>query len=192
MILFFDTETTGLPLNWKRPVTDVQNWPRIVQIAWLIYSDEGEKLSSKMAIIYPNGYDIPEEASAVHGISTQMAMEQGEYIEDILLEFESTLKSIDQVVAHNLAFDEKVLLAEYCRLGDPTIFLEKKRVCTMLASTNFCALPAPHGRGTYKWPKLSELHLKLFGENFDGAHDALVDIEACARCYWKLRDYHLL
>ena len=192
MILFFDTETTGLPINWKRPASDVQNWPRIVQIAWLIYSDDGEKLSSRMAIIIPVGYEIPEEASAVHGISNKMAMEKGEYIEDILLEFESALRNVDQIVAHNLAFDEKVLLAEYYRLAEPTVFLEKKRLCTMQASTNFCALPAPHGREAYKWPKLSELHEKCFGESFDGAHDALMDIEACARCYWKLKALHLL
>jgi DNA polymerase III subunit epsilon len=192
MILFFDTETTGLPLSWKRPASDVQNWPRVVQVAWLIYSEQGEKVSQRMAIIYPNGYEIPEEAAAVHGITTQMAMEKGEYIEDILLEFEAALKTVNEVVAHNMAFDEKVLLAEFYRYNEPTEFLNKKLVCTMKASTNFCALPAPYGRGAYKWPKLSELHEKLFGESFDGAHDALVDIEACARCYWKLKDHHLL
>ena len=47
MYLFFDTETTGLPKNWKVPATDLNNWPRMIQLAYLIYDRKGNKISSK-------------------------------------------------------------------------------------------------------------------------------------------------
>jgi DNA polymerase III epsilon subunit-like protein len=192
MILFFDTETTGLPLSWKRPYTEVENWPRVIQVAWLLYDLRGELKKSRMAIIYPQGFDIPEEASAIHGINTEMACEKGEFIEDILLEFDADLEGCEEVVAHNIAFDEKVMMAEYCRMKQETFLMERPRRCTMRSATRFCAIPHAYGRMGYKWPKLSELHIKLFGEDFEGAHDALADIEATARCYWKLKDLHLM
>lgn len=189
LILFFDTETTGLPLNWKRPVTDSENWPRLVQIAWLLFDDQGEELRERCSIVYPQNFDIPEEAAAVHGITTEMAMEKGEHVEDLLLEFEKDLNSSEVVVAHNMSFDERIYLAEMFRAGYESCFESKTRLCTMRASTRLCAIPDRYGRG-FKWPKLSELHLKLFGEDFEGAHDALADIRACSRCYWEMRRLH--
>lgn len=192
MIAFFDTETTGLPVSWKRPASDTQNWPRVVQIAWLVYDDHGNKLSERMAIVLPRGYDIPEAAAEVHGITTERALAEGEYIEDLLLEFDDALKPCDRLVAHNIAFDDKVMRCEYHRYDEATEMDRIQKLCTMRSSTNLCAIPAPYGKGAFKWPKLSELHLKLFGEDFEGAHDALADIEATARCYWKLRDLYLI
>lgn len=161
-------------------------------MAWLIYDEGGTLQKSRMAIIYPQGFDIPEEASAIHGISTQMASEKGEFVEDVLLEFEQDLQRVERVVAHNIAFDEKVMMAEYHRLGETTQLETIEKCCTMRHSTRWCAIPHAYGRMGYKWPKLSELHIKLFGEDFEGAHDALADIEATARCYWKLKDLHLI
>ena len=51
MYLFFDTETTGLPKNWKAPVTDVNNWPRMVQLAWETYDVQGNLLARNNHII---------------------------------------------------------------------------------------------------------------------------------------------
>jgi DNA polymerase III epsilon subunit-like protein len=145
-----------------------------------------------MAIVLPRGYDIPEEAAAVHGITTERAIEEGEYIEDIILEFDRALQKCDRLVAHNMAFDDRVMRCEFHRYDEPTCMDTIQKLCTMRASTNMCAIPAPYGKGAFKWPKLSELHIKLFGEDFEGAHDALADIEATARCYWKLRDLYLI
>ena len=63
---------------------------------------------------------------------------------------------------------------------------EKERVCTMLSSIDFCKIPSSNNRG-YKWPRLSELHIKLFEKDFEDAHDALVDTSACVRCFFELR-----
>ena len=77
MYLFFDTETTGLPKRWNAPVTDLENWPRLVQLAWIMYDDRGNMLESRDVIVKPEGFTIPPEASRVHGITTLVAREKG-------------------------------------------------------------------------------------------------------------------
>ena len=74
--------------------------------------------------------------------------------------------------------------SELLRAGRPNTVEAKPRLCTMQSATNHCRIPGPYG---YKWPKLDELHRKLFNEPLAGAHRALVDVRACARCYFELR-----
>jgi DNA polymerase III epsilon subunit-like protein len=83
-----------------------------------------------------------------------------------------------------MQFDEKILGAEFLRSGYPNLIESMERTCTMQAATNYCRLPGTRG---YKWPTLQELHMKLFKEAFEGAHHALVDVRACARCYFELK-----
>ena len=78
MFLFFDTETTGLPQRWNAPVTDVDNWPRLVQLAWIMCDDKGNVIEERSDIIKPEGFSIPVEASRVHGITTIKAQEEGQ------------------------------------------------------------------------------------------------------------------
>ncbi len=184
MYLFFDTETTGLPRNWKAPVSDLNNWPRMIQIAWILCDSEGNRIQSNDYIIQPENFIIPVEAARVHGISTQKAINEGVKLIDVLTEFNNLVEQANFIVAHNISFDEKIVGAEFLRKGIRSDFDRKKKLCTMQASTNYCRLPGPYG---YKWPKLSELHIKLFGVDFDEAHDASVDINATERCFWEMR-----
>jgi len=184
MYLFFDTETTGLPKNWKAPVTDLNNWPRMIQLAFLIFDTKGEKISGGNYIIRPEGFTIPTEASKVHGITTEKAMKTGYPILDVLQEFEKKISESKFLVAHNMPFDEKIIGAEFLRHQMHNSIQGKKKICTMERTTNFCKISGPYG---YKWPKLSELYYKLFHEHFDDAHDAAADIEATAKCFWELR-----
>ena len=87
MYLFFDTETTGLPKNWKAPVTDLDNWPRMIQIGLTLCNDEGERVDSAEFIIKPDNFIIPTEASNVHGITTEKAIEEGVELDDVLNKF---------------------------------------------------------------------------------------------------------
>jgi DNA polymerase-3 subunit epsilon len=187
--LFFDTETTGVPRDWKAPITNFDNWPRIVQVAWLVYDSNGNQILKNEFIIKPNGFEIPLEASNVHGITTQYAIENGVNIEVVLLNFEKHCEKSKYLIAHNINFDSKVIGSEYLRSlsRNPVSKLVKK--CTMESSTNFCKIPGSYG---YKWPKLSELYIKLFGVEFEGAHDALADIEATARCFWEMKKLKLI
>ena len=82
MYLFFDTETTGLPKNWKAPVTDLNNWPRMVQIGWILCDSEGNRMATSDFIIKPENFTIPYDASKIHGISTEKAIREGENLEN--------------------------------------------------------------------------------------------------------------
>lgn len=184
MYLFFDTETTGLPLNWKAPVTDLSNWPRLVQLAWLLYDNSGSLLSSADHIIKPEYFTIPFSASSIHGITQERACREGAPLASILDEFARSLNESETLIAHNMRFDEAVVGAEFLRKKMPNLVSSKEKICTMLKSTNLCRLDGPYG---YKWPKLSELHYFLFKSDFPEAHNAAVDIAVTAKCFWELK-----
>jgi len=184
MYLFFDTETTGLPLNWKAPVDDLSNWPRLVQLAWLAYDRAGNLLSGADYIIRPEDFSIPVSASGIHGITHARACREGSPIKSVLKEFSSVIDRSEILVAHNMRFDEAIVGAEFLRQKMPNVLLSKERICTMLKSTHFCKLDGAYG---YKWPKLSELHYQLFQADFSEAHNAAVDIKITAKCFFALQ-----
>ena len=109
MYLFFDTETTGLPRNWKAPVTDLDNWPRMIQVAWILSDDRGNRIESADFIIRPENFVIPLEASRVHGITTEQANNEGEVLDKVLNLFNEMVEKAGFIVAHNMSFDEKIV-----------------------------------------------------------------------------------
>jgi DNA polymerase III epsilon subunit-like protein len=187
--LFFDTETTGLPISWKAPITDLNNWPRLVQLAYILFDEDGNKIEEKDFIIKPNGFTIPKESSLIHGITTEKAIEKGHSIEYVLNVFFKLIEKSQFLVAHNISFDEKIMGSEFLRNNFENLIEKKEKICTMEKTTNYCKLEGQYG---YKWPKLSELHNKLFGYDFDEAHNASVDIKATAKCFWELRNRKIL
>ena len=189
MYLFFDTETTGLPKNYKAPASDTDNWPRMIQIAWQIYNDKNELTDSQMYIIKPEGFSIPKEASDVHGITTEKAIAEGVDLEETLNKFREAMISSEHLVAHNISFDEKIVGAEFIRKKIARLPKKLGRIDTMKEATDYCKIPGKQG---YKWPNLTELHTQLFGKGFDGAHDALADVKACADSFFELRKLGVL
>ncbi len=186
MYLFFDTETTGLPKNWQAPITDSDNWPRLVQLSWAWYDKEGNPWDSNDFIIRPEGFVIPEEATKIHRISQAQAEAEGQELSLIIDLFMADINLAEAIIAHNLDFDEKIIGAELFRLNKPNTFSQVKKICTMKTTSNVCRIP--DGRGSYKWPNLNELHQFLFSEGFTDAHNALVDVQACARCFFALKN----
>lgn len=189
MYLFFDTETTGLTKDYKAPVSNVDNWPRLVQLAFLLYSTSGELIKEGNYIIKPKDFEIPEESTKVHGITIEKATKEGEEIVVVLNEFYNMIYSATHIVAHNMSFDEKIIGAEFIRNGFNNILDNKTKICTMLKSVDYCKIPGKYG---FKWPKLQELHLKLFDIDFKEAHNALVDIKATARCFWEMKKLDII
>ena len=185
MYLFFDTETTGLPRSWKAPESDLNNWPRLVQIAWLQYDTMEKQVSKNSYIIKPDGFSIPSDATKVHGISTQRAEKEGIVLKRVLNEFSSILNKSRFLVTHNMDFDKKVVGAEFLRIGIKNNLSEIQKICTMQLSTNFCKIRG--GLYGYKWPSLPELHMSLFKSPFEESHDALADATTCAKCFFELR-----
>ena len=182
--LFFDTETTGLPKSWKAPITDLGNWPHIVQIAWALFDDQGTQIAFCDHIIRPQGFTIPESATAIHGISNEKALKNGRPVAEVLKEFSGAVREAACLVAHNLDFDEKMVRVELLRQGMPEELSAMRKICTMKGSTEYCKIPGPYGN---KWPKLSELHIRLFETDFEDQHNAASDVLCCAKCFFELR-----
>ena len=185
MYIIFDTETTGLPRDYNAPMSDVDNWPRLVQIAWQLHDAKGKLLSNHNYIIRPEGFTIPYNAEKVHGISTKRALAEGHDLKEILQVFREDVVQAKYLVGHNIGFDINVVGSEYLRAALVMPLGEKKELDTKDISTEFCALPGGKG-GKFKWPTLTELHKKLFGVGFEDAHDAAYDVDATARCFFGL------
>ncbi|MBT5975483.1 MAG: 3'-5' exonuclease, partial [Flavobacteriaceae bacterium] len=105
MYLIFDTETTGLPKKWNAPLSDAENWPRCIQIAWQIHDAKGDLVRHENYLIKPDGYTIPYDSEKIHGISTALAEEQGIPLAEVLEKFHAALRTVDFVVGHNVSFD---------------------------------------------------------------------------------------
>lgn len=184
-VLYFDTETTGVG-------PDV----RIVQLAWS-FGGKG-----KNYIIRPDGFEIPAEASAIHGITTERAMAEGVPIADAMKEFLEDAMQAEYMCAHNLKFDRERALYEISLLYDKeqkqsyeALFARGRCIDTMLATVNYVKVPFANKRG-YKWPKLSELREKLIedGKTFSdfNAHDANEDVRCLAECHAHLVEMGLM
>lgn len=185
MYIIFDTETTGLPRNYDAPITDLDNWPRLVQLAWQLHDERGNLLSNQSFIVKPEGFTIPYNAEKVHGISTERALREGHDLTKVLQAFQQDVARSHYLVGHNIDFDIKVTGAEFLRKQEPTDLQDRKALDTKDLSTDFCAIAGGKG-GRFKWPTLTELHHKLFGVGFEDAHDAAYDVAATAKCFFGL------
>ncbi len=186
MYLIFDTETTGLPKNFKAPISDTDNWPRCVQIAWQLHDEMGNLVENKDFLIRPDGYNIPFEAQQIHGISTQLIAEKGTALSVVLAEFNKVVEKAKFIVGQNVDFDIKVMGSEFYRMGIETGLNKKPKLDTCTETTaRLCQLPGGRG-GKFKYPTLSELHRHLFSAPFKEAHNATADVEATSRCFLEL------
>jgi len=189
MYLIFDTETTGLPQNYKAPITDTQNWTRLVQLAWIEYDINGNELRRSNLIIKPEGFIIPQDSIDIHRVTNEIANEKGISLADAVEQFDQALLRNHYLIAHNISFDQKIMGAEYVRLDkDYKNLYAIEHIDTKDTTVQFCKIPS-RGKGfNFKWPTLTELHETLFGRGFDGAHDAMVDVLALAKCFFKLQE----
>ena len=186
MYLIFDTETTGLPKRWDAPVSDTDNWPRCVQIAWQLHGEMGELLEHKDFLVIPDNYEIPYDAEKIHGISTELAMDQGAPLDEVLEEFNQVLSKTQYIVGQNVGFDINIMGAELYRSGTESVLSSLPVLDTCTEHTaELCKIPGGRG-GKFKLPTLTELHQFLFEDAFNEAHNATADVEATARCFLEL------
>ena len=186
MYLIFDTETTGLPKSWNAPITNTDNWPRCVQIAWQLHDGMGNVIEHNDFLIKPEGYNIPYDAERIHGISTELATEQGISLAEGLVLFNEALEKTTFIVGQNVNFDLNIMGCEFHRLGveNKLTSLPVLDTCTEKTAL-LCQIPGGRG-GKFKLPTLTELHTHLFGTGFGDAHNATADVEATTRCFLEL------
>ena len=189
--LFFDTETTGLPVNKKmEALSGKGNWPDLVSISWSVY-DSDVCVKRVTHLVKPELWVIPEESIAIHKITMERAQAEGVALADVMEEFREDLAKCTKVVAHNMAFDKNIIFNAFAwRLGkDPRKFWPLVgEFCSLEKSKNELKLPAryPKPWDMYKMPRLDELYEATFGEPAPaGAHRADRDVEVLEKIVWK-------
>lgn len=197
-ILFFDTETNGLPL--VRNSSDINNWPKIVQIAWQIWEFTGasgasgdvtsHKVSAQSFLVKPEPDIVWNEGSyAIHKISKERALSEGSSALDVFTAFADALKSVKVVCAHNLAFDKPVVLAELQRRSIDIRLWPTIEYCTCINTKELLKLPARFAKpwDMYKLPKLIELYTFLYSPAMSFEfHTAAGDVECLVQCFKEL------
>lgn len=194
--LFFDTETTGKYDFKSSP--DAPHQPHLVQLAMQLVSSDGKILATHSTMIRGELWkEIEAGAQAIHGISAELANAVGAHPAWGLQLFDKLASQADYLVAHNYQFDSSMIRRTHLaliqqpdsriRVEDTISFMGSRKFCTMTypAVMQHCGLPG--FKGQFKWPKLSELHWKLFNREFSGAHDALVDVIALRDCFFELK-----
>lgn len=197
LLMIYDTETTGLP-DWRSP-SDAPHQPHPVQLAALLAdTDSREVVEETNLIVRPDGWTIPDEVSALHGITTERALAEG--IPEGLVVNEYVRfhdRALAGISAYGISFDERIMRIAMLRDGLSRADIEARearpKFCVMRACTPICKLPPTDammatGRRTFKTPKLEEAIRHFFDEGLDGAHDAMVDVRATLRLYWHLKD----
>lgn len=205
--LVFDTETTGLPISKFISPSTLNLWPYIVQFSYLIYdSSLNDIIVSKDYIIkLPENVIIPEESCKIHNITNAISKQKGLYINDVLNEFFNNLEMVDALIGHNIQFDINMIKIELLRtinddsFSNREIRLQKKNlhyitnyqniICTLKDTITFCNIQSidKSGNPFLKYPKLIELHEKLFNESPNNLHNSFNDILVTLRCFMKLK-----
>ncbi|CAM9155815.1 unnamed protein product [Ectocarpus sp. 8 AP-2014] len=187
--LFFDVETTGLPPRAAKP-RQFQDFSgcRVVSIAWVL-RDGLTVFSQRYSVVDTGGGDGAKVgAEHIHGVTCGVMRDHGRLVEAVLRDFMEDVKKATLVVAHNMDFDQKVVAAELYRMGcndDAEYLMQQQCLCTMKTTTDLVKIKTKYG--SYKWPKLCELHAFLFGSAFDNAHHAMCDVDALVKCFYEMR-----
>jgi DNA polymerase-3 subunit epsilon len=192
--LFYDTETTGLPL-FSEPSEDPRQ-PHIVQLAAVLVDLESRnQIASMDVIIKPEGWTIPDEVAQVHGITTDRALEVG-VPERLAIDLFMELWGGRLRIAHNEQFDARILRIALMRNKDNSVadyWKASSAECTARLSTPICALPPTEKmkaakRFHHKTPNLGEAYRHFWGVDFENAHSAMADVQACIEVYFAVQD----
>jgi len=195
-IMYLDIETTGLAKDNSISYSDLENWPFIVQLSYIL---SGFKYvwntQTKNFILKPNNFKINISSSEIHGITNADAINDGFDRKEVFNYILKQLEHIDYIVGHNIDFDINVLKCEILRNTNidekyiDKLFGHIKCICTMKESVDYCKISSKNG---YKWATLNELYFILFGKSFVGQHNALNDVKAAKECFEKLEELKII
>jgi DNA polymerase III epsilon subunit-like protein len=210
-VLVFDTETTGLPKTKLLTKEVLHLLPFIVQLSYVIFNTSTNTIETIQdhIINIPLDISISSESSNIHGITKEISLSKGKSLKEVLFQFIEYYESCDLLVGHNLTFDVNMLKMETMRLIQSSVYFEKlyleeflekliiesnnsinnnKHFCTMKESIDFCNVKAidKKGKEYIKFPKLSELHEKMFGYIPKNLHNSLHDVLICLRCFYQI------
>nr|WP_255749405.1 3'-5' exonuclease [Pontibacter liquoris] len=180
-MLFIDTETTGIPQNWEAPYEHDAAWPHSVQVAWAVYTRDGQQVKAANYYVRNDGFEISDTARMIHGITDEFLLQHGE---DRKVVFEQLAADLQQyeplVVGHFMELDYHMAGVGFFRSGLENPLLHLPRFCTMDASVTFLLYH------NHKYLRLGELYERLFNKPMGSQHNALADAEATASCFFEL------
>jgi DNA polymerase III epsilon subunit-like protein len=208
-VLVFDTETTGLPKSKIMNPDTLNLWPHIVQFSYVIYDTILNDIveTSDSIVKLKDEISIPEDSTKIHGITNESSRKNGINVEVILNEFFCNLRNVDLLVGHNVSFDINMIKVELLRfIYDTKSNISENEVkeykynlhyltnyknicCTLQESIDLCNIKAidKFGKEYIKFPKLLELHEKLFESIPNNLHNSFNDILVTLRCFMKLK-----
>lgn len=172
-ILFFDTETTGLIPATNNINDNSNNFPKLVQLSALLYSETGNLLQTLDYIIKPNGFTIPN--AEIHGINNEIANRDGIELAVVISEFKEICKNASLVVCHNYAFDSSIIKSELRRINQSDFISVLPSFCTMTECSTL----------TNKI-SLNDLHKSLFNIDIANQHNSYNDVNATVKCFFEL------
>lgn len=197
ILLAFDTETTGLPL-WGDPSEDPRQ-PHLVALACLhvttktVAGATTRDEQSSYRIVRPNGWVIPADVQAIHGISTELAMDEGVPLIDVVGPWIEMMEKGTRRIAFGAPFDVRIMRIAMIQAGYPkevsnTLIDRCPVLDVQRAATALCNLPPTDkmmaaGRKSAKTPTLAEAIKVLFGEDLPDAHNAMADTYATVRIW---------
>jgi DNA polymerase III epsilon subunit-like protein len=199
-VLVFDTETSGLPTERNPSIVETSKWPFILQLSFIVYDDEKQKIIQIKDSYIKQNIIIPQESINIHGITQEIMETKGVDLEDEMNIFDIALKNADIVVGHNISFDKRVYMVEAIRRYRRQYFtrnkVKKPEYCTMKNSTKLCKIEKKNkttNKTYYKFPTLKELHTHFFDEFPGNLHNSLIDVFATLRCYIMMtKSYDIL
>lgn len=180
-LLFIDTETSGLPKKWNQPYSDNKNWPFSVQIAWIVYTNDGKEIKQENFYINENDFSIEPSSLKTHGITKEFLKEKGERRKKVLSKLAYDIKKFKpMLIGHFMELDFHVLGADFFRCGLENPMKESPLFCTMLASDVYVKNPQS------KFLRLSQLYDYLFNKQAVNIHNALTDVTITATCFFEM------
>lgn len=180
-LLFIDTETSGIPLRWNRPYSDEKNWPYVIQVAWIIFEEDGTEIKRTSRYIYEEDISISPSSYKIHGITGDFLQQRGDKRKGVLRKLAHDIQKYSPlIIGHFVELDVQVLSADYYRARLKNPFLDRSFFCTMLDSKKHTLNPSVN------YLRLAQLHEHLFDEPLTDLHEAEQDACATAKCFFEL------
>lgn len=181
--LFFDNETNGMPV-WQEP-SNRKCQPHIVQLAAILCDEDRKNIGEMDVIVQPDGWEIPDDMTEIHGITTEQALDVGIPEKEALQMFLDLYGRCGLRIAHNTTFDNRIIriaLKRYMRDLIPDEEWKNRELyyCTLMHSRKIMGGRSGH--------TLEEAYLYFIGKELENAHSAMADTRACMEIYWAMID----
>lgn len=180
-LLFIDTETTGIPKRWDLPYSETENWPSAVQVSWIIYDENGIEIKRENCYIDDDNLKISAKSFKIHGITKEFLNKNGQDRKLILEKLSADIQIYQPlIIGHFTEFDIHTLSCDFYRAGLENPFQQSHFYCTMLKSKDYNFNPK------VIYLRLNQLFEFLFNEKMERSHDAMIDAEMTAKCFFEI------